>query len=294
METSSGHCLKKFVNERLTAAAEEIFGMFEKTLLVYKEEILRHRRLLDGLTPDTKLRSTALPQPSVCKEEVFLDLQQCDSEKSVGPDQEDSKPPLIKVEVEEVCTDEDEQETEVYKLRPGLDGSDHSENLTLHLDQSRSAPEGEPQTSTSTPDEGMQSDSESKERKSSVDTDPERDNDQHARTGGAQCVCTICGKSFKIRKYLQIHRKIHTGVKPHSCKYCGREFVCGSSLKRHLRVHTGEKPYECRLCGKRFRVSTTLRVHYRIHTGEKPFKCETCEREFTTSSNLKQHMALHS
>ena len=66
METSSGHCLKKFVNERLTAAAEEIFGMFEKTLLVYKEEILRHRRLLDGLTPDTKLRSTGEFSKLVC------------------------------------------------------------------------------------------------------------------------------------------------------------------------------------------------------------------------------------
>ncbi len=56
MEMSSAHGFKKFVNERLIAAAEEIFGAFEKTLSVYEEEILRQRRLLDAvLKPEIKL-----------------------------------------------------------------------------------------------------------------------------------------------------------------------------------------------------------------------------------------------
>lgn len=39
------HALKAFVNERLAAAAEEIFGAVEKTIAEYKEEISRSKDL---------------------------------------------------------------------------------------------------------------------------------------------------------------------------------------------------------------------------------------------------------
>lgn len=37
--------LKDFIQRRLTAAAEEIFGEVEKTFVQYEEELDRHRRL---------------------------------------------------------------------------------------------------------------------------------------------------------------------------------------------------------------------------------------------------------
>lgn len=37
--------LKAFLNDRLTAAAEEIFGAVEKTIVEYKEEISRSKDL---------------------------------------------------------------------------------------------------------------------------------------------------------------------------------------------------------------------------------------------------------
>ena len=37
--------LKVFLNDRLTAAAEEIFGAVEKTIEEYKEDILRSKDL---------------------------------------------------------------------------------------------------------------------------------------------------------------------------------------------------------------------------------------------------------
>lgn len=43
---SSVLCLRQFVNERLTAAAEEIVNVFEKTIADYEKEITRQRRLL--------------------------------------------------------------------------------------------------------------------------------------------------------------------------------------------------------------------------------------------------------
>lgn len=44
---SSAEKLKRFISDRLTAAANEIFGVFEKTIVEYEEEIDRQRKLLD-------------------------------------------------------------------------------------------------------------------------------------------------------------------------------------------------------------------------------------------------------
>lgn len=53
---SSVQYLREFVIERLNAAAEEIFGVFETTILEYEEEIDRQRRLLDIVwKPEIKL-----------------------------------------------------------------------------------------------------------------------------------------------------------------------------------------------------------------------------------------------
>lgn len=43
---SSVEYLRDFINRRLAAAAEEIFGVFRKTIVEYEEEINRQRRLL--------------------------------------------------------------------------------------------------------------------------------------------------------------------------------------------------------------------------------------------------------
>lgn len=43
---SSLEYLKEFVNERLTAVAEEIFGVFKRTIDEYEEELVRQRKML--------------------------------------------------------------------------------------------------------------------------------------------------------------------------------------------------------------------------------------------------------
>lgn len=53
---SSVDDLRQFVSDRLTAAAEEIFQVFHKTIIQYEEEIGRQRRLLDiAWKPELKL-----------------------------------------------------------------------------------------------------------------------------------------------------------------------------------------------------------------------------------------------
>lgn len=56
---SSAERLKQFVSDRLAAAAEEIFGVFEKTIVQHEEELDRHRRLFNIVwSPVVKLHRT--------------------------------------------------------------------------------------------------------------------------------------------------------------------------------------------------------------------------------------------
>ncbi|XP_030287056.1 protein TsetseEP-like isoform X2 [Sparus aurata] len=103
--------LRSLVKQRLTAAAEEICALFERTIAEYEEELCRsteqnqrHRNLLDSaLTPQLRLHRA--------------DVQQLFGQKKVSPeqqewssslDQQDPEPPHIKDEQEELWTKQEE------------------------------------------------------------------------------------------------------------------------------------------------------------------------------------------
>ncbi|XP_033973921.1 zinc finger and SCAN domain-containing protein 31-like, partial [Trematomus bernacchii] len=125
--------LRSVINERLAAAADEIFGVFAQALSAYEEEICRQRRLLDTvLKPQIKLHRTELPQQHVYEDEVLTDQQLCSQERNSSLDQEDPEPPQIKEEQEELCTSQEEeqlglkQETDVFMVTLTDEESVHS------------------------------------------------------------------------------------------------------------------------------------------------------------------------
>ncbi|XP_063317292.1 golgin subfamily A member 6-like protein 24 isoform X2 [Pelmatolapia mariae] len=100
--------LREFINERLTAAAEQIFLEFEKTIVQYEEEIDRQRRLLDiTWKPQIKLHRTDVPQQHICEEEVLPEQQLWNQERSSSVEQEEPEPPQIKEEQEELCSSQE-------------------------------------------------------------------------------------------------------------------------------------------------------------------------------------------
>ena len=105
--------------------------------------------------------------------------------------------------------------------------------------------------------------------------------------------CHTCGKNFRQRHNLVVHKRLHTEEKPFRCEYCEKSFSCRSQLVYHRRIHTGEKPHHCEYCEKSFSASTSLVIHRRTHTGEKPFRCEYCEKSFSCQSHLVYHRRIH-
>ncbi|KAM8760715.1 uncharacterized protein AB9X84_008695 isoform 2-T2 [Acanthopagrus schlegelii] len=311
---SSVAYLREFISERLTAAAEEIFRVFEVTVVEYEEEIDRQRKLLDvALKPEIKLNRIGLQQQHVFteeeeeeEEEALAERHLCDQDRNSSLDREDSEPPQIKEEQEELCTSQElavNQEADTFMLIPSYEESeaessgDHHSLLadrSHHLTESRDLKVGVHGDFRSTTDAetklqiGHHESTSNAEYNSATSESP---GDCH--TGKVSHKCGTCGKIFQYKSKLQRHLSVHTGEKPYVCKFCDQRFGYMSALKTHVRIHTGEKPYSCKVCGKDFALTTALTAHMRTHTGEKPYLCMTCGKTFRTMPPLKRHMRIH-
>ncbi|XP_044214932.1 zinc finger protein 771-like isoform X1 [Thunnus albacares] len=305
--------LRESINERLTAAAEEIFRVFQETISEYEKEINRQRILLDIFwKPEIKLHRIELPQQHVCKEEeVLADQQLCNQERNSSLDQEDPEPPQIKEEQEELCTSLEgeqlvlKQETETFMLTPTCDESE-DQTLDLSPDETQREAEKEHVVSMSV--------------KSSVEPEPNNDDQllshnsdvaesqdhkggKHGDSGSTRKAEPKLKKRPHRKKNqtnnednsttIKIHRNTDTGEQSFECDTCGKRFSVIEKLRWHLRVHSSEKPYPCDTCGKRFRAPSSLNAHMRVHTGEKPYPCTTCGRRFSDMTTVKRHIRTH-
>ncbi|XP_045070362.1 zinc finger protein 271-like isoform X2 [Coregonus clupeaformis] len=106
-------------------------------------------------------------------------------------------------------------------------------------------------------------------------------------------LCMFCNKGFSCPQKVEIHQRVHTGVKPYSCTQCHMCFAQAGNLKRHQRVHTGVKPFSCTQCPMCFAQAGDLKRHQRVHTGEKPYSCTQCPMRFAQAGHLKMHLKVH-
>ncbi|KAM6951599.1 uncharacterized protein FYW47_015126 [Aplochiton taeniatus] len=104
---SKTQLLRMLINERLSAAATEIFDVVERTIAEYEEEVryskresARQRELLNSLLkPEIRLHRADPQKFTLSTEEVPPEQQHCEQERSPSLDQEDPEPPQIKEEV---------------------------------------------------------------------------------------------------------------------------------------------------------------------------------------------------
>ncbi|XP_077299423.1 uncharacterized protein LOC143920413 [Arctopsyche grandis] len=106
-------------------------------------------------------------------------------------------------------------------------------------------------------------------------------------------ICDICSKTFTTKQIISVHMGIHTGVKPHICYICSKKFIQKHQIIAHMGTHTKVKPYKCDICLKSFHRKWELSVHVVIHTGVKPYKCDICLKTFSKKQSHSAHMCIH-
>ncbi|XP_019740133.1 zinc finger and SCAN domain-containing protein 21-like [Hippocampus comes] len=271
--------LRALLNQRLSAAVDEVFGVVARTIAEYQEELCRskeenerQRQLLDA----------------VLKPHVVLYKEESSSQECLSPKQQEGistveprqpEPPRIKEEEEKA--DVTQLPLVAFPLRVDAEAEEEGDGDRCGASQaaSLSAPLSDLDDITL----------------HSFDTDGDKHSksDMTGRTAGKRWKCSQCGRTFDYSSALIKHIRTHTGEKPFKCSVCGKSFTHKGNLTAHTRTHTGEKPYGCSICNKSFTGHSALTKHTRIHTGEKPFRCSVCGKRYTQNETLKAHSRTH-
>ncbi|CAL9704054.1 unnamed protein product [Knipowitschia caucasica] len=315
---SAGKTLRALVTARLSAAAEDIFALFERTIADYEKELrlckekLRRQEQLETLRP--RVRTPGVQMPSQSPD---LSLNQTSPVKQERAEQSVRREPVLdsSVEGEDINADSEDWRTsfscsDVQKEADGngVQVAAHSttaQNSGL-LFNYKSAAEASVPVNTEDMSAEAQGDD---ERKYQCDvctkTFRRRDNLRrhrrlHAKETSAaddteekNFQCEICAMSFSRILHLQNHIMTHSGKKPFSCPTCNKTFTFKADMEGHIRTHTGEKPFSCLHCDKSFAQQRNLKRHFRTHTGERPYSCPFCSKTFSLKGNLTLHIRRH-
>ncbi|KAM6917712.1 uncharacterized protein PEZ65_013485 [Lycodopsis pacificus] len=293
--------LRCLVNQRLTAAAEEIFGLFERTIAEYEEELSRSKeqnerkqKLLDAVyNPEVRIQRAHVQQLLVVKEEVPPEQQVWSS----SLDQKDPEPPHIEEEQAEHWTSQEGEQLQgleeayfKYSFTGSEDDEEEAQSSQLHqrqTEQMETEADGE-DCGGPEPDRNLDPD-----RRPEPDTD-NKTGDSDATDAWKETREPQSGlNSVKPDEVLVSDSRCSAGEKLFRCSECEKTFGNKGNLKIHVRIHTGERPYSCSVCKKSFYKSSNLQTHMRIHTGEKPYCCSACDKRFKRNRDLKVHMKTH-
>ncbi|XP_061636332.1 zinc finger protein 432-like [Phyllopteryx taeniolatus] len=281
--------LRELMKQRLNLAVEEIYQLFERTIMEYEEELSR--------TKEEKERQGQLLD-AVLKSHVGI--QQEDTRQVLVDDKPAAEPPHIKKEEEDVWSSQDGQQPQWPA------GGEEEADVTLpdeaHDERRHSDPD-----SSFAPLSEMDDDSDSGRDKSlrcsfcrkrfSSNGNMKRHMKVHQQTEKV-FTCALCMESFQTRGLLISHKnRRHTdknsGKQKFDCSECGKTFATMARLKRHMAKHTGEKPFVCSFCDKRFSLNYILKRHMRSHSSRERFSCPVCAKGFTTKWYIAMHMRTH-
>ena len=114
----------------------------------------------------------------------------------------------------------------------------------------------------------------------------------HIHEGKRDFICDSCGKAFVNERGLQLHTKIHEGIR-HICEICAASFAGKEALRKHsFQVHSGlGKKYPCKRCSEVFYTKPDLHQHNLA----KHMNCKYCSRVFegpNAPKNLREHTRL--
>uniref|UniRef100_A0A1A8I430 Zinc finger protein 146 n=1 Tax=Nothobranchius kuhntae TaxID=321403 RepID=A0A1A8I430_NOTKU len=299
-----------FLNQRLTAAVEDILSVFGETVARYREQIDCQQRELESLRSREVewSRSTEPLQDSSCTKTL--------------PEHQNPDAPLFQTNSDHAGTSADQIKTEVCiedceesKTQDHFDSAVDPETARDEQMRSEDSDTDESEGSWRDAANFWKSD-ETKDQSSGAELKMGSGFSQEDRqvlpdfsckvcgdsfnkmsillTHASSHLrdCSICGKQLDSTRSLKLHLKVHRETSFH-CSICGQSFTLRGNLRIHMRIHSGERPFSCTFCGKSFGRRATLVRHVRSHMGEKPFTCMYCGHSFTEKGNLTVHLRIH-
>ncbi|XP_041664780.1 gastrula zinc finger protein XlCGF57.1-like [Cheilinus undulatus] len=294
--------LRSLVNQRLTAAAEEIFELFERTIAEYEEQLSRskeenHRqqKLLDAVfNPEVQLHRP-VQQLMERTEEVLPEMQ----ERSTSPNQEMMKHRHVKNEPEELWSGQEgeqlqgpeEADISMFTLIPVPVKSEGDEEISQSSELNQSQTEvmetERDREDCGGADTGRQFDAERNlhpeiEVKTEDSSEPEMDDNADWKEATKYPSISNSVEDLKNKRAM-------TDEKSHTCSECGKMFKHKGHLTEHMRIHTGEKPFSCSVCGKRFTQQSNMTRHLIGHTREKLDTFPDSGEKGTQKQHLKKH-----
>ncbi|KAF7226977.1 zinc finger and SCAN domain-containing protein 5B [Nothobranchius furzeri] len=255
--------LRVFLNQRLSAVAEEIFDAVEKTIVEYRQEIFRSKDLeISRLRMRLKLLRSESDRCFEAKEELHHSGHR-------------SPPPPAQQQLHSVAP-----EPELHEEEEEEDGEDTNLDQE-HPETSRVKQEEKPEAPNHfwvDHDDSEHLDDLESDIKDFISPPNYMKTNLHEHNPHFQLFInsSSCEESRGDRSY--------------SCSICEKRFSNCSHLAAHIRTHTGERPYMCEICKKTFITTSALNRHQTIHTEGKHFVCNCCGKSFKWMESLGRHM----
>uniref|UniRef100_A0A672ZGM5 C2H2-type domain-containing protein n=1 Tax=Sphaeramia orbicularis TaxID=375764 RepID=A0A672ZGM5_9TELE len=316
--------LRSLVEQRLSAAAGEIFGLFERTIAEYEEELCRtkeenqrQRQILDCVwNPRVLIYKTDVQQLSVVKEEVPPEQQEWNP--IVDQKEPEPEPPHIKEEQEELWTSQEVNITKFPSIPVPMKCEDDAEEKVKssqlnqrQTEENKKANEvdcgGSEPVSSFLPHRHLQT----KTNEQNEDCEETEDSDED-QTLNHKHESKLPTNSSTEQRETETDGDDGGGSEPdinlvHMESVKGRTFDSKSLLEEHMDTHTGQKLVGSSECEATFSqkknmtqetnsprdmMNTDLMLNG-LGCEKKLYHCSVCSKTFCKKWYLKIHMRIH-